>query len=547
MQNNYYLLRKISQEIAQKIAQGQWVETENIVQASQRFSQFSTEDNMRLLACFSQSKDELVMGFANSKAEFYIKAVLNADFSCLTFPAEFHRAKRNSVDLFKELIGLRVLGIKQFLNERSFCLIFENNYQFLFKMHGRRANAVLFRNYEFCIGFHKKMENDKQIYLPTFDRLIEQSYQNFTKNNYDWSILFPTFGKEINNYLIDTFSKNPILSHSPEKQWAFIQEMLQSFEKNTYYLIHLDTIPELSLLPPAEGVKFLVYSTAMQAYNEFYYAFTHKNTLHEEKNAILRQLQRRKKQIQSYIEKNIQKLAELGNSTENEENANLIMANLHLIKPHSTEVIVWDFYHNKERKIKLKKELSAQKNAENYYRKAKNQRIEVEILERNIANKTRELKETEKYLQQIQAIETIKELRNYLKIHQIKKEPQKENPLASLFKQFEYMGFEILVGKNAKNNDLLLQKYTHKEDLWLHAKDVAGSHVIVKHKAGQKFPKEVVEKAAQLAAYFSKRSQDSLCPVIVTPRKYVRKTKDLSEGQVIIEKEEVILVVPEPF
>ena len=112
------------------------------------------------------------------------------------------------------------------------------------------------------------------------------------------------------------------------------------------------------------------------------------------------------------------------------------------------------------------------------------------------------------------------------------------------FKQFVVEGFTILVGKNAQNNDLLTQKYAYKEDLWLHAKDVSGSHVLIKYQAGKTFPKKVIEKAAQIAAYFSKRRNETLCPVIVTPKKFVRKTKDLDAGQVIVEKENVIMVEP---
>jgi predicted ribosome quality control (RQC) complex YloA/Tae2 family protein len=105
-------------------------------------------------------------------------------------------------------------------------------------------------------------------------------------------------------------------------------------------------------------------------------------------------------------------------------------------------------------------------------------------------------------------------------------------------------GFRIWVGKNAAGNDELTLKYSFKEDLWLHVKDVAGSHVIIKYQAGKKFPKDVIERAAQLAAYNSKRKNETLCPVVVTPKKFVRKRKGDPPGAVIVEREEVIMVVP---
>ncbi|MDF2456565.1 MAG: RNA-binding protein, partial [Cytophagaceae bacterium] len=120
----------------------------------------------------------------------------------------------------------------------------------------------------------------------------------------------------------------------------------------------------------------------------------------------------------------------------------------------------------------------------------------------------------------------------------------KEETNAPEFKAYEYQGYQIFVGRNAKNNDQLTQQFAHKEDLWLHAKDVSGSHVIIKHKNNGVFPKPVIEKAAQLAAFYSKRKTDSLCPVMYTLKKHVRKVKGAAPGMVKVEKESVVLVVP---
>ena len=150
-----------------------------------------------------------------------------------------------------------------------------------------------------------------------------------------------------------------------------------------------------------------------------------------------------------------------------------------------------------------------------------------------------------KHIAVIEATESLKEIRKYLKINELNNNEQvvETNPL-SLFKVYNFQQFVIYVGRNAKNNDLLTQKHAKKEDLWLHARDVSGSHVVIKHQAGKKFPSTVIERAAQLAAFYSKRKNDSLCPVIVTPKKFVRKTRDLLDGQVIIDKEEVIMIEP---
>ena len=187
---------------------------------------------------------------------------------------------------------------------------------------------------------------------------------------------------------------------------------------------------------------------------------------------------------------------------------------------------------------------SPQKNAENYYRKSKNEKIEIQKLMENIEAKEQDLAEIDQQIEMIEKIETLKEFRKYQKVNALEAVPKALDTVQDLFKYYRFEGYEILVGRNAKNNDLLTQKYARKDDLWLHARDVSGSHVVIRKQAGKNFPVTVIERAASLAAFYSKRKNDTLCPVIVTPKKFVRKTRDLADGQVIVEKEEVIMIEP---
>jgi predicted ribosome quality control (RQC) complex YloA/Tae2 family protein len=122
---------------------------------------------------------------------------------------------------------------------------------------------------------------------------------------------------------------------------------------------------------------------------------------------------------------------------------------------------------------------------------------------------------------------------------------EKERKETMPYHEHTFGGFRILVGKNAAANDQLTLHHTYKEDLWLHAKDVAGSHVVIKHQSGKSFPKDVIEYAAALAAFHSKRKNESLCPVAVTPAKYVRKRKGDLPGAVVVQREDVMMVVPD--
>ena len=109
MHNNYHFLKHLSKEIAQKLQTSWSMGMATDVKANEK-------ENMQLAEAFSQNKDELVLGFCSAHQDFYIKAVLRPDFACLSFPSEFFRAKRNSVDLFKTLQGKKVIQVIQHLS-----------------------------------------------------------------------------------------------------------------------------------------------------------------------------------------------------------------------------------------------------------------------------------------------------------------------------------------------------------------------------------------------------------------------------------------------
>lgn len=510
MQNNYYFLCQLTKELQPKLV------------------------GLKLMECFSQEKDELVFEFAaargkiNNYRPFFIKSIIYPDFACLYFPEDFDRKKKNSIDLFSELIDLEVIGVRQFLNERAFAIQFENGFSVVFKIFGNRSNVILFQDDEAIDMFHSRIVVDKAMRISQLDRNLDQSFESYIAQNKDYKKLFPTFGKIVNGYLDDI-----------SVDWEILQETLHKLENPTFYLINYEHEVHLSLLPVGEVLKS--FENAIEAINSFYIAFTKTDTLEKEKAVILRRFNKEKRQTEAYLKDVYARLELVDKEVKNEEIGHILMANLHQIPERIDKVELFDFYRNKPIIIKLKSDVSPQKNAENYYRKAKNEKIEVDKLLENIDVRENLLKEIQAKIAQVESIQSIRELRNYVK----KEKPQSKFVISKeIFKRFEFGGFEILVGRNAKNNDILTQQFAFKEDLWLHARDVSGSHVIVKYQAGRNFPNAVIEKAASIAAFYSKRKTDSLAPVIVTKKKYVRKTKDLAEGQVIVDKEEVVMVVP---
>jgi predicted ribosome quality control (RQC) complex YloA/Tae2 family protein len=516
MQNNYYFLRQLSQQL------------EKLLSGSQ------------LLECYSQSKGELSIGFAQQGGkEIYLKGTFQPDFTCLYLPPQLQRARRNSVDLFSELIGKKVAGIEQYSNDRSFSICFEEDLNLLFKLHGNRANVLLVHGQQPISLFKNKLAKDWQLQPAQLHRQVQPNFEDFIAAAGDPRKVFPTLGPEPLAYLQEKgWNRLPL-----EERWQqlldFEQQLLQP---NVYWVCEIEEKPHLLLFE--QGQVLFSTEDPVAALNYFYRSFTHDWALRREKSNFLQSLDRQIKGTENYLYKLLQKQEELQTSASHRHQADLIMANLHNIPTGAEKVELTDFYSGQPLVVKLKKELSPQKNAEQYYRKAKNQQLEIQHLEDNLADKESRLEKLQQLRSEVEAEEDLKKLRS------IRKEqlPDNEQQQTLPYRQFEFQQHQILVGKGASQNDELLRYHSRKDDLWLHAKDVTGSHVIIRRQPGKAVPRPVKEKAAQLAAWYSKRKSDTLCPVICTPRKWVRKSKGAPAGAVMVDKEEeVLLVEPKAF
>nr|WP_255709860.1 NFACT RNA binding domain-containing protein [Pontibacter harenae] len=498
---------------------------------------------MQVHTAFSQNKDELVIGFAAADSELYLRALLTSHFSSLSFPAEFRRARANSVELMEPMLGQTVQQVIQHENERSFYLRLSNNMLLLFKLFGNRSNLILYQDEAPLELFHNKFGNDLELEPLHMHRQLEQNKAAFEAANGNLRKLYPTFGDIPALYL----EERGYSSASLDQKWELVQDMLDTLESpEAYYLIRLDGRLRLSLLPIGEIVQTI--TDPLEASNTYTRTYLSETGFERQYEQAKQQLTKKLNGTQTVLAQAEAKLNELRHDRSYSQTADVIMANLTNIPPRATEVELYDFYTDQNRTYKLKQDETPQKFAERLYRKAKNQHVEVQQLEEKTERKLEEAIILEDALQALEEVKDYKQLKSFLKeyAHLLtsKQQQQQESP----FRVFETEGYKILVGKSAHNNDLLTQRHTFKDDLWLHAKDVSGSHVVIKQQAGKTIPNTVLEKAAQLAAYYSKRKSDSLCPVLYTPKKWVRKPKGAAPGAVVVEREKVLLVKPEnPF
>lgn len=106
-------------------------------------------------------------------------------------------------------------------------------------------------------------------------------------------------------------------------------------------------------------------------------------------------------------------------------------------------------------------------------------------------------------------------------------------------------GYEILVGKKAKDNDFLTFRVARSLDTWMHAADYPGSHVVIRNPNRKEIPNRTLLEAAQLAAFYSSGREQTKAAVHYTLRKFVNKPKRSSPGLVSLSSFKTILVVPQ--
>jgi len=124
-----------------------------------------------------------------------------------------------------------------------------------------------------------------------------------------------------------------------------------------------------------------------------------------------------------------------------------------------------------------------------------------------------------------------------------KKQGKKKEKLSKPMHFLSSEGLDIYVGKNNIQNDYLTLKFANNHDIWLHTKEIPGSHVIIK--TTKDFSEKTIEEAANLAAYYSKAKDSSKVAVDYTEIKHVHKPNGAKPGMVIYYTNKTIYITPE--
>ncbi|MYY52266.1 NFACT RNA binding domain-containing protein [Ligilactobacillus salivarius] len=261
--------------------------------------------------------------------------------------------------------------------------------------------------------------------------------------------------------------------------------------------------------------------------------------------------------IRKNLQRNKKKLKKLSNELKATENADeyrikgeVLTTYLYQIKRGMTKITLPNFYdNNKEITISLSNQLSPSQNAQKYFKKYQKLKNAVTFVNEQIELTKKEVAYLEEIQTQIELatpadlddIKTELQQEGYIKKKQQK---SKRSSRVKINKPESFIasdGTEILVGKNNLQNEKLTLHTAKKTDIWLHAKNISGSHVIIKSNNPSD---ETLFEAAMLAAYFSKFRSSANVPIDYVQVKNIRKPNGSKPGFVIYEGQKTLTVTP---
>ena len=284
-------------------------------------------------------------------------------------------------------------------------------------------------------------------------------------------------------------------------------------------------------------------------------------TLRDRKDAMRQKGQGLRKTVQNLCQRLTKKLAiqekEWAESLDRErlrQLGDILTANLHLIKKGQTSVTVQDFYDENMAQIQvnLSPLLSPQQNAAKYYKDYARMKTAEKELSRQMELGRQELIYLRSVLSELDRAQTDAELEEIRRELQeggyVKQDTGKRKMKAGKLPPMRFEstdGYPIYVGRNNKQNDELTFGAARKDDIWLHASKVHGSHVIISC-GGTTPPDDTITQAAQLAAYYAETAGGQNVPVDVVTVKMVKKTPDRKPGMVIYHAHRTVIVNPYP-
>jgi len=466
---------------------------------------------------FTQEKDKLILEFGDEDKKMFLEMYVNPGQPHINIRTSYSRAKKNTIDVFSEARGQIISSINIADDDRILKIEFDNAAIF-FTIRGKYTNVLFIKENNFLSSF-KKIDEDllkdlsqeiqSKNYIASFNHL----YLNLDSDDYYFDIKkrFPIIGNEIIKE-----AKRRCRSDKENNSLILEKVLNEIIEKQPAVFID-DNSGEVHLAPASfdvfEHTEKKIFNNIIEAQT----FFLSKKRFISEKQRLLKLIT---KQLERELKKTANKLNKLTTAAQRESKeeeynrmGNILLVNISKIKTGMDSIEVENIYGSNEIiKIKLNPKLPPKKNIDYYFNKSKSEKISIEKSKELLAQaktKFNELKATEEILKSIDDLKKLKEIMKKMKIKD-KDYVESKDDIKLKFKRYLIDDkYNVYVGKDSKNNDLLTRK------------------------------------VAALAAFHSKAKTAGVVPVTYTFKKYVIKKKGYPVGTVHLLREDVLLVKPE--
>lgn len=313
-------------------------------------------------------------------------------------------------------------------------------------------------------------------------------------------------------------------------------------QKEIFYMIHLSHLP---------NANKKTFTTISELLDRYYYGKAERDRVKQQGNDLERFMVNEKKKNEKKIKKLTATLDQAEKANEFQLYGELITANIYAIKKGDKVAKVMNYYDedNQTITIPLDVQKTPSENAQKYFSKYQKAKNSVDVVHEQIQLAQAEIDYFEGLIQQIESAspKDIEEIREelieggYLKQRQSKNLKKKKSLKPILEHYLSSDGTEMIVGKNNKQNEYLTNRLAARDDIWLHTKDIPGSHVVIRSSNPSE---QTIVEAANIAAYFSKAKNSSSVPVDYTAIRHVKKPSGAKPGFVIYDHQQTVYITP---
>lgn len=478
------------------------------------------------------------------------EAPLKAPNFCMLLRKHLLSATLKSISLvgFDRIIKLEFEHGREFSDAVNKCLFVE--------LMGRYSNVILTENGKVLGGNRginffdngvRPLISGKPYVLPPTGEKFEPKDERLLQaiKNYDGQDV-PAFicafvqgvsGQTAKEAALQWQTKNgdKDIKNSPEKFFAFLNEFLTALPANPCVIYENGNVKDVLAFP------YKTLSGDCEFYEKLYLAerdyFRLKETgkrFAEKKDKILSVVSGREKKLSKKIAMLTARKKEADFAEENKLKGELVLSNAYRIVKGQKECVLENYYDEyKPVKIELDEQLSPSQNAERYFKRYTKQKRTVEALVPQIEG----LLEEERYLKSVkdeaELCESVEDLNSVLSeiesLGLIKEQKNgKKKKEQKPFREYYFNGYTVRAGRNNVENDALTCS-AKAEDIWLHAKDLHSTHVVIETNR-RKPEKAVLVFAAEICAYYSKGREERKTEVVYTEKKHVKKPKKSKAG-----------------